>query len=191
MLLLEQLLPFLNHFENRNFTAMVKQFFRRTFFCNLGLLFLLLGSSHVHAQVDRQWFIYQAAEVSFWYPDNWELEQQETTVRLQHTASGLSVTFTLLEDTQMEEAFQGLEQLVAEQVEEPTWSSDPALIDWNGIMGVGAEVEGKIEGQPIQMGLFLLERPQKVLLVIGLGDQAALQEHQESLDKILQSIQPI
>lgn len=163
----------------------------RTFFCNLGLLFLLLGSSQLNAQVDRQWFIYQAAEVSFWYPDNWELEHQETTVRLQHTASGLSVTFTLLEHTQIEEALQDLEQLVAEQVNNPTWSSDPALIDWNGILGVGAEVQGTIEEQPIQMGLFLLERPQQVLLVIGLGDKNALQEHQESLDKILQSIKPI
>ncbi|MGH1335135.1 MAG: hypothetical protein ACRBFS_03340 [Aureispira sp.] len=162
----------------------------RTFFCGLALLFLL-GSSQLHAQVDPQWFLHQTAKVGFWYPDNWQLENQEEVVRLQHTTSGLSVTFTLLEDTQMEEALQGLERLVAEQVQNPTWSSAPELIDLNGIMGVGAEVQGNLDGQPIQMGLFLLERPHQVLLVVGLGDQKALKEHQESLDKILQSIKPI
>ena len=86
---------------------------------------------------------------------------------------------------------QDLEQLVAEQVQAPTWCSAPDLIDLNGIMGVGAEVQGQVDGQPIQMGLFLLERPNQVLLVVGLGDQKALKEHQESLDKILQSIKPI
>ena len=135
----------------------------RTFFCGLALLFLF-GVSQLHAQVDQQWFLHQPAKVGFWYPDNWQLENQPPIVRLQHAASGLSVTFTLLEDTQMEEALQDLEQLVAEQVQAPTWSSAPDLIDLNGIMGVGAEVQGQVDGQPIQMGLFLLERPNHCLL---------------------------
>jgi hypothetical protein len=162
----------------------------RTFFFCLVLL-LLLGASQTQAQVEPQWFLYQPAEVGFWYPDNWQLEQQASVVRLQHAASGLSVTFTLLEDTQMETALQELEQIVAEQVQDPQWSSPPDLIELNGLLGVAAEVRGTLDERPIQMGVFLLERPGQVLLVVGLGYQTALQEHQESLNKILQSIKPL
>lgn len=178
------------HFQERSCLLSPNQFCMRTFFFSLVLL-LLLGYSPSQAQIERQWFIHQAAKISFWYPDTWQLEHKEQVVHLQHAASGLSVTFTLLEDTQMEEALQDLEQLVAEQVTDPTWSNVPNLIALNGITGVGAEVQGKLDGQPIQMGLFLLERPNQVLLVVGLGNQTALKKHQEHLNKILQSIKPL
>ncbi len=162
----------------------------RTFFCSLALFFLW-GTSQTQAQVERQWFMHQAAKVGFWYPDNWQLETEEQVVRLQHSASGLSVTFTLLEDTQMEAALQELESIVAEQVHAPQWSSPPDLIELNGLLGVGAEVQGQLDGKPIQMGLFLIERPNQVLLVVGLGYETALKEHRASLDQILQSIKPL
>lgn len=162
----------------------------RTFFCGLALLFLL-GTSQASAQVDRQWFLHQAAKVGFWYPDNWQLEQLDQVVRLQHPPSGLSVTFTLLEDTQMEVALQDLERIVAEQVQQPTWSAAPDLVNLNGLVGVGAEVQGELDGKPIKMGLFLLERPNQVLLVVGLGYEATLQAHQDNLNRILQSIKPL
>lgn len=175
---------------HQQFLLLSKQYYMRTFFCSF-VLCLVLGASPLHAQVDPQWFLYPTAEIGFWYPDNWTLEEQEQVVRVQHTASGLSVTFTVLEDTQMEEALQDLESLVTHQLQETAWSRSPDLIELNGIMGVGAELEGKIEGRAVQMGLFLLERSQQVVLVVGLGDATVLQEHRASLDKILQSIRPI
>lgn len=161
----------------------------RTFL--FSLLFICLLCTTLSAQNQRQWYTYQAAKVSFWHPDAWLLESLEDQVSLQHPKQALSLTFTLLPDTDLLLALEQWQADLQTQVQGAHWSSEPDLVQLNDLMGVGGEIEGSIKGELVKIGLFLLERPNGVLLVVGMGYQGALDQHRETLDRILQSIQPL
>ena len=161
----------------------------RTFF--FSLLFISLLSANLSAQNQRQWYAYQAAKVSFWYPEAWVLEAEEGSVIIRHPQTALSMTFTLLPDTQLEGALAQWHADLSTQLTDARWSVAPDLVQLNNLLGVGGEIEGTLEGKAVKIGLFLLERPQGVLLLVGMGFQGALDEQRETLDRIVQSIQPL
>jgi len=161
----------------------------RTFFFSL-LLFSLLSANLV-AQIKPQWHVYQPAKVSFWYPESWQLEEVEGSVSIRHPETALSLTWTLLPDAQLETALEQWLSDILTQVEEAHWSSAPDLLQLNGLQGVGGEIEGQMEGKAIKIGLFLFERPQGILLLVGMGFEGAMETHREALDRMVQSIQPL
>lgn len=161
----------------------------RTFLSTL--LFISLLSATLSAQIQRQWHVFQEAKVSFWHPADWTLQAAENSVITTHPETALSLTFTLLPDTELEAALQQWQTDLAAQITDAHWSTAPDLVQLNDLLGVGGEIEGTMDDQPVKIGLFLLERPQGVLLLVGMGFQGALDEHREALDRIVQSIQPL
>lgn len=161
----------------------------RTFLSTL--LFISLLSATLSAQIQRQWHVFQEAKVSFWHPANWTLQTAENSVIATHPKTALSLTFTLLPDTELEAALEQWQADLSAQVTDAHWSVAPDLVQLNDLLGVGGEIEGTLDDQPVKIGLFLLERPQGVLLLVGMGFQGALDKHREALDRIVQSIQPL
>lgn len=161
----------------------------RTFF--FSLLFISLLSANLSAQTQRQWHVFQKAKLSFWYPVDWMLETADNSVIATHPKTALSLTFTLLPDTELVAVLQQWQAGLSDQVTDAHWSMEPDLVQLNNLLGVGGEIEGTIGDDPVKIGVFLFERPQGVLLLVGMGFQGALDEHREVLDRIVHSIQPL
>jgi hypothetical protein len=162
----------------------------RTFFC-IFLFSFILTTVNLQAQTKRNLYTYQAAQVEFWYPSEWQIEEVEKVATLQNSDGSLSITFSIMAADQMEEALIELESIIQAQLTQPNITTDPKIIELNGMMGVVSEVEGSINGSPVQLGIFIIESPQNVLLVIGMGHELTLQKNNKILDKIIKSIKPI
>lgn len=161
----------------------------RTFF--FSLLFISLLSANLSAQTQRQWHVFQEAKVSFWYPADWTLGTADNSVIATHPKTALSLTFTLLPDTELAAVLQQWQVDLSNQVTDAHWSMEPDLVQLNNLLGVGGEIEGTMDDAPVKIGVFLFERPQGVLLLVGMGFQGALDEYHEVLDRIVHSIQPL
>lgn len=162
----------------------------KTFFCIFLFSFILTGTS-LHAQIKRNLYTYQAAQVEFWYPNEWQIEEVEKVATLQNNGGSLSITFSIMEADQIEEALIELEAIIQTQLTNPSITTEPEIIELNGMMGVVSELEGNINGSPVQLGVFIIDSPQNVLLVLGMGHELTLQKHNKILDKIIKSIKPI
>jgi hypothetical protein len=96
-----------------------------------------------------------------------------------------------MEADQIEEALIELEAIIQTQLTQPNITTEPEIVELNGMMGVVSELEGRINGSPVQLGVFIIDSPQNVLLVLGMGHELTLQKHNRILDKIIKSIKPI
>ncbi|MBL4650336.1 MAG: hypothetical protein JKY03_11450 [Aureispira sp.] len=162
----------------------------KTFLC-IFLFSFILTNTGLQAQVKRNLYTYQAAQVEFWYPNEWQIEEEEKVATLQNRDGSLSITFSIMEADQIEEALIELEAIIQTQLTQPNITTDPEIVELNGMMGVVSELEGTINGSPVQLGVFIIDSPQNVLLVLGMGHELTLQKHNRILDKIIKSIKPI
>ncbi|BDS15494.1 hypothetical protein [Aureispira anguillae] len=162
----------------------------KTFFCIFLFNFILISTT-VQAQAKRNLYTYQAAQVEFWYPNEWQVEEAERVTVLQNIDQSLSITFSIMEAEKIEEALIELESIMQTQLTNPTITTEPEIIELNGMMGVVAELNGTLDGNLVQLGVFIIDSPQNVLLVLGMGHKKALQQYNKALDKIIKSIKPI
>ena len=84
-----------------------------------------------------------------------------------------------------------LESIMNEQLSDPSIIETPEIIEINGMQGVALGMQGFMKGMQVQVGLFLIERPQKVLLVLGIGEKTTLTQYEDELNKIIKSIKPL
>lgn len=96
-----------------------------------------------------------------------------------------------MEANQIEEALIELESIMQMQLTNPSMTMEPEVVNLNGMMGVVTELTGTMKGTPIQLGVFIIDSPQNVLLVLGMGDKITLKKYNKALDKIIKSIKPI
>lgn len=162
----------------------------KLFFC-IFLFNLLLISTTSQGQTQRNRYTYQAAQVEFWYPNEWQIEEEEKVATLQNLEGSLSITFSIMEANQIEEALIELESIMQMQLTNPSMTMEPEVVNLNGMMGVVTELTGTMKGTPIQLGVFIIDSPQNVLLVLGMGDKITLKKYNKALDKIIKSIKPI
>lgn len=162
----------------------------KTFFC-IFLFSFIITNTGLQAQSKRNAYTYQAAQVEFWYPNEWQIEEVEKVATLQNSDGSLSITFSIMEADQIEEALIELEAIIQTQLTQPKITTEPEIVELNGMMGVVSELEGSINGSPVQLGVFIIDSPQNVLLVLGMGHELTLQKNNKILDKIIKSIKPI
>jgi len=160
------------------------------------LFYILLGSfllswNAAQAQLKPNHYTYQAAQVQFWYPSEWEVSEAERVVTAQTIDGALSMTFSIMQADQIEEALMELESIIQTRVTLPQITAEPELVELKGMQGVMTEVEGTMEGKEVQLGVFIIDSPQNVLLVLGVGQKEALKKYNQDLNKVIQSIEPI
>ena len=147
--------------------------------------------NNTEAQLKPNLYTYQAAQVQFWYPSEWDVKEEEKVATLQSFEGALSITFSIMQANQIEDALIELESIVQTQLTNPTITTDPEIVDLHGMAGVMTELEGTMEGNFVQLGVFIIDSPQNVLLVLGMGRKKALKKYNKELTKIINSIEPI
>jgi hypothetical protein len=112
-------------------------------------------------------------------------------VMLQQLGGEISVSLRTLKTTKIEEALMELESLIRDQISDPEITSDPKIIEINGMQGVVMDMQGYLKGMRVQVGIFLIERPPHVLMLLGMGKKTALQQYEKELNSIINSIKPL
>ncbi len=148
-------------------------------------------ATHTQAQLKRNTYTYQAAQVQFWYPNEWKMEEDEKVATLQSLEGALSITFSIMEADRIEEALVELESIMLTKLTNPSMTTDPKVVQLHGMEGVMTELKGTMNGTSVQLGVFIIDSPQNVLLVLGMGQAEALKKYNEELNKIIKSIKPI
>lgn len=154
------------------------------------LLFLFIHSP-LSAQLKPNTYTYQAAQVQFWYPSEWKIDEAEKLVTVQSPDDALNINFSIMQASEMEAAMVELESIVQTQLANPSFTTEPEIIQLNGMEGVMAELSGTIDGANIRMGVFIIDSPQNVLLILGMGKEIAMNKYNKELQKIIQSIKAI
>jgi len=155
------------------------------------LFSFILMSTSTQAQLKRNLYTYQAAQVQFWYPNEWQIDEVEKVATVQSLEGSLSITFSIMEANQIEEALAELESIMLTQLTNPVITTEPELVELQGMDGVMTELKGTMNGTTVQLGVFIIDSPQNVLLVLGIGHEDALKKYNKELNKIIKSIKPI
>ncbi len=156
------------------------------------LLFVMLCICFdIQAQLKPNSYVYQAAQVHLKHPDGWQIDRHEKVVTLQQLGGEISVSLRALKTTKIEEALMELESLIRDQISDPEITSDPKIIEINGMQGVGMDMQGYLKGMRVQVGVFLIERPLRVLMELGMGEKIALEQYEKELNSIINSIKPL
>jgi len=87
----------------------------KIFFC-LFLFSFTLTNTGLQAQVKHNLYTYQAAQVEFWYPNEWQIVEESQVTTLQNKDGSLSITFSVMETDQIEEALIELEAIIQTQL---------------------------------------------------------------------------
>ncbi|MCH2021941.1 MAG: hypothetical protein MK207_05620 [Saprospiraceae bacterium] len=155
------------------------------------LLNFMLMTTFSQAQLKRSTYIYQAGQVQFWYPENWEIDEVEQVATLQNIEGDLSISFSVISTEGIEKALSDLESIVLTQLNDPVTTSEPEIIEMNGMQGVVSEMEGTMNNISVQLGVFIIDGPLNVILVLGMGHKRSLSTYKKELNKIIKSIKPI
>ena len=151
----------------------------------------MLMTTFSQAQLKRSTYIYQAGQVQFWYPENWEIDEVEQVATLQNIEGDLSISFSVISTEGIEKALSDLESIVLTQLNDPVTTSEPEIIEMNGMQGVVSEMEGTMNNISVQLGVFIIDGPLNVILVLGMGHKRSLSTYKKELNKIIKSIKPI
>ena len=151
----------------------------------------MLMTTFSQAQLKRSTYIYQAGQVQFWYPENWEIDEVEQVATLQNIEGDLSISFSVISTEGIEKALSDLESIVLTQLNDPVTTSEPEIIEMNGMPGVVSEMEGTMNNISVQLGVFIIDGPLNVILVLGMGHKRSLSTYKKELNKIIKSIKPI
>jgi predicted Zn-dependent protease len=160
-------------------------------FIYLLLLLVLCTTLDIQAQRKPNSYVHQSAQVHLKYPDGWYIDKHEKMVTLQQLGGEISVSLRTLKTTKIEEALMELESLIRDQISDPEITSDPKIIEINGMQGVVMDMQGYLKGMRVQVGIFLIERPPHVLMLLGMGKKTALQQYEKELNSIINSIKPL
>ena len=156
------------------------------------LLFGMLCSPlQMTGQLQANSYVYQPAKVHIQLIEGWQVEENDQVSIVQHEGGELSLSLSVLDAEKIEEALMDLESIMNEQLSDPSIIETPEIIEINGMQGVALGMQGFMKGMQVQVGLFLIERPQKVLLVLGIGEKTTLTQYEDELNKIIKSIKPL
>lgn len=154
-------------------------------------LFSFITSFYCQAQQKNNTYTYQAAQIEFWYPNNWEISEEEKVITLQTMEGALSMTFSIMQANDLEKALIELESVVHTQLSNPTITTEPQIVKLNQLDGVMMEISGTMNGKTVRFGVFIIDSPQNILLVLGIGQEKVLNKYNKELNKIIQSIKAI
>lgn len=136
-------------------------------------------------------FAYKAAQVEFWYPNEWQIDEVDKVVTIQTMEGALSMTFSIMQSNAIEEALIELESVVQTQLTNPVITTEPEIVEFNNMTGVMMELTGTINGKLVKLGVFIIDSPQNVLLILGIGEEKILNKYNKELNKIIKSIKAI
>lgn len=142
-------------------------------------------------QLESNFHIYQAAQISFWYPDQWQVNEAEQISMIQSPDESFSLTFSRLEAQDLEAGLLELESVLQQQLTQIQAIGDPTIIELNDFLGVSTELTAQLDNTPVRVRVLLVDGLPQVLLVLGMGSSRSYESYQADLDQIISSIKAI
>jgi hypothetical protein len=135
----------------------------------------------------------KAVGVTVSIPNNWTVETDTGYLEAMSPNEAVALMFFELEADNVDAALDELEAVIDEMVDELTEEGEPEEFSHNGMEGIYADAAGIIEGEPVSLGLMLLESPKgKMILVLGLSaDNEMTPKDEAALEKIFDSLKPL
>lgn len=156
------------------------------FWTTLALVALMASPALARVHKDER------GKVSVEIPDAWTVTIEGNQLTASPKDESIVLIFEVFDGKTVEKVLEGLERELAKTVKDLKPDGEPEELKVNGLKGVSMDAKGKVDGKPVELGLAVLETPnKKALLVFGMGESAQLKKHEAAVSRILQSIKPI
>jgi hypothetical protein len=130
-----------------------------------------------------------AAKIKLWFPDGWELAEDEGDWTIQDPDEEVTIALTLFEASQFDAALDDLDRELAKKVDNLVRASKPTQTKINGLKATGLTARGKHDGIPVEIEVLLVATPaDKILLFYGMAEAGKFKKHSRTITRILQSI---
>lgn len=140
------------------------------------------------AQADE--FSNEAAGVKFEVPDGWKSEPHGDMVTVSNADGSLSILFIVSNAKNWVKTTGEVVDAVDELVQDAKPDGEAKIGEHNGMDMVKLEGNGKLKGQDIRWGIYMLAA-NKPLTIIALADPASFEKDAPDVQRFLQSIKKI
>lgn len=123
-----------------------------------------------------------------WLPDGWKHEAADEGITATDPSEEVMMAFFVPEDADnLEEALKSLDRELSEYVKDLR-PGEPEETKINGLDAVIVDAKGTIEGTAVDLGIAVIARGEKVLLVFGAVESSKSKRHEAVIEKIMRSI---
>lgn len=131
------------------------------------------------------------AKVSIWFPDDWSMEKQGTTLVISDPAEEVGLAFLTVPAKKLDDVLDELDKQIAGFATDVTLDGQPERTQINGMNAVLVDGKGKAEGKKVGLSIAVVERPgSQALVVFGAVELSRLKKHEKTLVKVFQSLRP-
>lgn len=131
------------------------------------------------------------AKVSVWFPDDWAMEKQGTTLVIGDPGEEVALMFLTVPARKLDEALEALDEQIAQFASDVQMVGEPEHTDLNGMSAILVDGKGKAEGKRVDLSVAVVERPgAQALIMLGVIESSKLKKHEKTLIKILRSLRP-
>ncbi|MCO4770069.1 MAG: hypothetical protein KDA24_08580 [Deltaproteobacteria bacterium] len=135
--------------------------------------------------------VYRRAKVKIAVPKGWTSQEEDDVLTLSAADESVQVLFTILEASAIDAALDELGSELDEMIKNPRFE-EPEDAVFAGMPARILEGTGTIEGTAVELGLALIDTPaDKVLLVLGLGEEGRMTKNQAAIDALFAGIRPL
>lgn len=123
-----------------------------------------------------------------WLPDGWKHEVADEGISATDPSEEVMMAFFVPDDADsLEEALKSLDRELSEYIKDLR-PGEPEETKINGMDAVVIDAKGKIEGTEVDLGIAVIVRGEKVLLVFGAAESSKMKRHEATVEKIMRSI---
>ena len=150
------------------------------FICFLFSCFLSLGLAAQNQVIE-----FDAVQLITEAPAGWILVDEEGSLELSSPNNDIMISFQSFPESELAAVLVGLEQMIGETVSELKPVSEPDVVEINGLQVMLSDARGKMDGIPVQIGIFLVPADEMVLLILGIARSDSKAEDIEGLDIVI------
>jgi len=130
------------------------------------------------------------AGVTIAVPAGWSISRTADTLSLLSPSQAVLMMFFVVEADELEVALRAMDKTIARYIDDAE-VHDRHKTELNGMSAIVADGTGKMDGEPVEVGIALALTPiGKVLIVLGLARHSAPPERQREVQRIIRSIAP-
>ncbi|GMV44413.1 MAG: hypothetical protein AMXMBFR64_61290 [Myxococcales bacterium] len=128
------------------------------------------------------------AGFKLWVPDGWTHEAEGEALQATDPDEEVTFGFIVLDNaSDIEAALKGLDEELGKVIKDLK-AEEPSETKINGLDAVVVDAKGKIEGTAVDVGVALIAKGGKVMLVFGAVESSKAKKHDAAIEKIIKSI---
>jgi predicted Zn-dependent protease len=128
------------------------------------------------------------AGFALWLPDGWKTETDEDVLSASDADEEVAMGFFVAADADtVEEALKALDGELSKFIKDIE-AGEPEETKINGLDAVTIDGKGKVEGVEVDLGVAVIAKNDKVLIVFGAVPSPLFKKHEATIGKIFTSI---